>query len=46
MPPTGTASASVSVAFVFPTLASAADPATTTGTIRAAPPSPDTEFSY
>jgi hypothetical protein len=46
MPPTGTASTSVSVASAFPALASAADPATTTGTIRAAPPSPNTEFSF
>jgi hypothetical protein len=46
MPPNGTNSTSISVASAFPALAPAADPSATTGTIRAAPPSPNTEFSF
>ena len=44
MPPNGTNSTSISVASAFPALAPAVDPLTTTGTIRAAPPSPMPSF--
>jgi hypothetical protein len=42
----GTTSTTVSVVSAFPALAPAADPASTTGSIRAPPPSPNTEFSF
>ena len=42
----GTTSTTVSVVSAFPTLAPAANPTSTTGSIRAPPPSPNTEFSF
>ena len=41
-----TTSTTVSVVSAFPVLAPAADPASTTGSIRALLPSPSTEFSF